>query len=151
MDDMYISPIYEEIVPVDDGKEIQTVGGWDYLLIWRQKIISELVLYFDDTILYEPLIILSPFLFALLGIIVIAKFGTNKTRKKSPVPEKILAYLKEHPGSTQKQLSQQWKPPGDRSATTSPNSSTPPVSEPNTVTASFSITSQKPEQNQTTP
>lgn len=46
IDGMYISPMYEEIVPIDDGKEIKIVTGWDYLKFWRHKIVSELIGFF---------------------------------------------------------------------------------------------------------
>lgn len=104
IDDMYISPMYEEIIPIDDGKEIRVVEGWDYLKIWRQKIISELIGFFSDTILYEVIILLSPYIFALLGIFCIFRWTANKKREPSPYREKILTHIKEHPGSTQTQI-----------------------------------------------
>lgn len=104
INDMYISPMYEEIVPIDDGKEIKIVAGWDYLKFWRHKIVSELIGFVDETILYEVIIVLSPFIFAPLGLLVIFRWTTTKKKNQSPYREKILTYIKAHPGCTQKQL-----------------------------------------------
>ncbi|MDE2519626.1 MAG: winged helix-turn-helix transcriptional regulator [Methanocorpusculum sp.] len=104
IDGMYISPMHKEIVPIDDGKEIKIVAGWDYLKFWRHKIISELIGIFNETILYEVILILSPFIFASLGLFCIGRWATNKKKNQSPYREKILTYIKANPGCTQKQL-----------------------------------------------
>ena len=66
---MYVSPMYEDSVPIDDGKVIHVLSGLDYLQFWRHKIVSELSGFFSHTVLYETFIFLSPLIFALLGFI----------------------------------------------------------------------------------
>ncbi|MDV0441342.1 winged helix-turn-helix transcriptional regulator [Methanorbis furvi] len=102
--DMEISPMYEEIVPIDDGKEIVLVEGWGYLEIWRQIVITDLVAIFEGTVLEWPLIIFSPVIFALLGFISVFIYTSRKNQKISLPQEKILAYLNDNSGSTQQQI-----------------------------------------------
>ncbi|MCZ9313365.1 MAG: hypothetical protein O0V67_08290 [Methanocorpusculum sp.] len=98
-------PIYENVTPVYDGKSINAVeDGWDSLPIWRQIIITDVSACFEGTILHRPYLFAAPVLFVLLGLFCILRFTSTKKRERSPIPKKLLAYIKTHPGSTQKQL-----------------------------------------------
>ena len=98
-------PMYENVTPVYDGKRINAVEDrWDLLPIWRQIVITDLSAYFEGTILHRPYLFVAPILFVLLGLFGILKFTSHKKHEKSLVPEKLLAYIKTHPGNTQKQL-----------------------------------------------
>ncbi len=101
---MKISPLLEKDAPIDDGTEIKVIEGWDRLKIWRQILLTRLSLLFDGTIAQDILILLSPFIFALLGFLAIFRWATTKKRNQSPYREKILAHIKANPGCTQKQL-----------------------------------------------
>ncbi|MCZ9313370.1 MAG: winged helix-turn-helix transcriptional regulator [Methanocorpusculum sp.] len=101
---MKISPLLEEEVPIDDGTEITFIQGWDTLKIWRQILLTRLSILFDGTIAQDILIVLSPFIFASLGLFCIGRWATNKKKNQSPYREKILTYIKANPGCTQKQL-----------------------------------------------
>lgn len=101
---MKISPLLEEELPIDDGTEILVIEGWDKLKIWRQILLTRLSLIFDGTIAQDILRVLSPYIFALLGIFCILRWAATKKREPSPYREKILTHIKEHPGSTQKQI-----------------------------------------------
>lgn len=98
-------PIYENVTPVYDGKRINTVeDGWHSLPLWRQIVITDLSAYFEGTILHRPYLFAAPVLFVLLGLCGILRFTSNKKRERSPIPKKLLAYIKVHPDNTQKQL-----------------------------------------------
>ncbi len=101
---MHVSPIYEEVIPIDDGKEIVLVEGWGYLKVWRQVIISRISGITEGTILEWPLIMFSPVIFALLGFICILIYTSRENRKPSPPQEQIITHLKNHPGATQQQI-----------------------------------------------
>lgn len=98
-------PMYENVTPVYDGKSINAVEDrWDLLPIWRQIVITDLSAYFEGTILHRPYLFVAPVLFVLLGFFGILKFTSHKKHEKSLVPEKLHAYIKTHPGVTQKQI-----------------------------------------------
>ena len=99
-----VSPIYEEIIPIDDGKEIHEVKGFEHLLIWREFFIGKIGFALGDSSFLDMLIFFSPILYALLGFFVILRFASAKSRNPSPIPEKILSFLHEHNGSSQKQI-----------------------------------------------
>ena len=99
-----VSPIYEDVVPINDGKEIHEVEGFEHLLIWREFVIGKIGFALGDSSFLDMLIFISPILYALLGFFVILRFTSAKSRTPSPVPEKILSYLHEHNGSSQKQI-----------------------------------------------
>lgn len=101
---MKISPLLEEELPLDDGTEILVIEGWDKLKIWRQILLTRLSLIFDGTIVQDILRVLSPYIFALLGIFCILRWAATKKREPSPYREKILTHINDHPGSTQKQI-----------------------------------------------
>lgn len=101
---MYVSPMYEDSVPIDDGKVIHVLSGLDYLQFWRHKIVSELSGFFSHTVLYETFIFLSPLIFALLGFICLLLCTTDRRKKPSSLQENILLCIRENPGITQKQI-----------------------------------------------
>lgn len=101
---MYVSPMYEDSVPIDDGKVIHVLSGLDYLQFWRHKIVSELSGFFSHTVLYETFIFLSPLIFALLGFICLLLCTTDRRKKPSSLQENILLSIRENPGITQKQI-----------------------------------------------
>ena len=101
---MYVSPMYEDSVPIDDGKVIHVLSGLDYLQFWRHKIVSELSGFFSHTVLYETFIFLSPLIFALLGFICLLLCTADRRKKPSSLQENILLSIRENPGITQKQI-----------------------------------------------
>ena len=101
---MYVSPMYEDSVPIDDGKVIHVLSGLDYLQFWRHKIVSELSGFFSHTVLYETFIFLSPLIFALLGFICLLLCTADRRKKPSSLQENILLCIRENPGITQKQI-----------------------------------------------
>lgn len=101
---MYVSPMYEDSVPIDDGKVIHVLSGLDYLQFWRHKIVSELSGFFSHTVLYETFIFLSPLIFALLGFICLLLCTADRRKKPSSLQENILLCIREKPGITQKQI-----------------------------------------------
>ena len=101
---MYVSPMYEDSVPIDDGNVIHVLSGLDYLQFWRHKIVSELSGFFSHTVLYETFIFLSPLIFALLGFICLLLCTADRRKKPSSLQENILLCIRENPGITQKQI-----------------------------------------------
>ena len=99
-----VSILDEQIEPIDDGKEIHEVKGFEHLLIWREFFIGKIGFALGDSSFLDMLIFFSPILYALLGFFVILRFASAKSRTPSPVPDKILSFLHEHNGSSQKQI-----------------------------------------------
>ena len=102
--EIQVTPLSGKITPIDDGKEILWIEDGTNLETWTQKSIVGFISHFQGTVLESMVLILIPIVSALLGVLCIGKFTSDKKQVNSPFPEKILAYLRKHPGSTQKQL-----------------------------------------------
>ncbi|MDV0443601.1 winged helix-turn-helix transcriptional regulator [Methanorbis rubei] len=99
-----VSLINEPLVPIDDGTEIHTVSDFESLTVVKDHIIFQIYQISKNTPFEGLVIILSPIIFILLGFFGILRFTSNKKREESQLPEKIISYIKNHPGCTQKQL-----------------------------------------------
>ena len=103
-DDVVITPNSERIEPINDGKEIIPDETGNRLLDFQRRVSVAFIEFFDGSILQNVIIILIPVITAFGGYFVILRFTSAKSRTPSPVPEKILSYLHEHNGSSQKQI-----------------------------------------------
>ncbi|MCZ0862320.1 winged helix-turn-helix transcriptional regulator [Methanocorpusculum vombati] len=99
-----VRDIAEDIIPIDDGKEILDVKGADALPFWRQILISRLSASSENTPLHDLVLIAAPFLFILLGCFYAARIYSEKQHIESSAARKIFAYIQENPGCSQKQL-----------------------------------------------
>ena len=99
-----IQEITEDTAADEDDREITDVSGLDALPFWRQILITRLSLSFEDTPLHVLIQIAAPFIFVLLGIFCAARFQSAKQQRKSTAPRRILTYIQENPGCSQKQL-----------------------------------------------
>jgi predicted transcriptional regulator len=87
---------------IGDGKDIIIdVEGADVLLFWRQMFISHLSAFAQ---LRDLILVVAPFLDTLLKYFCVAHFQSTKQRRGSIVPQRILVYVQENPGCSQKQL-----------------------------------------------
>ncbi len=110
-DDLVITPIDYEIVPVDDGIEGVTITGWLNLVYWKTVLPIYIGSYFD---FFEPTplgnmtsTILVPFLSTIFGICgTFVVFCRRKSPEKNPksTPAKILTYIQQHKFCSQKQI-----------------------------------------------
>ncbi|WP_143702807.1 winged helix-turn-helix transcriptional regulator [Methanocorpusculum labreanum] len=110
-DDLVITPIDYEIVPVDDGIEGVTITGWLNLVYWKEVLPIYIGSYFDY---FEPtplgnmtstiLIPVFSTIFGICGTFVV--FCRRKSPEKNPksTPAKILAYIRQHKFCSQKQI-----------------------------------------------
>jgi DNA-binding transcriptional ArsR family regulator len=110
-DDLVITPIDYEIVPVDDGIEGVTITGWLNLVYWKTVLPIYIGSYFD---FFEPtplgnmtrtmMIPLLTTIFGICGTFIV--FCRRKSPEKNPksTPAKILAYIRQHKFCSQKQI-----------------------------------------------
>ena len=103
-DDITITPNFERIEPVDDGKEIIQTNTGNWLVDFQRKAYVAIIELFSGTILQNIIIILIPVVTAFGGYLLFLRFASAKSRTPSPIPEKILSFLHEHNGSSQKQI-----------------------------------------------
>lgn len=102
-----IYPVDYEIVPdYDDGVIGYTVDGWFSLLHWRDLLAVHLLIpldFFEDTELgYFSGFYLYPLLIILLSSLAgILLFSRKSPDHLSPTAAKVLAFLEEHPVSTE--------------------------------------------------
>ncbi|MDR0439168.1 MAG: winged helix-turn-helix transcriptional regulator, partial [Methanocalculaceae archaeon] len=89
---------------VDDDMDVIDAKGATILLFWRQRLINHLSTFFEGTPLHNLILVATPFLFTLLEYFCVAHFRSTKQRMGSIVPQRILAYIQENPGCSQKQL-----------------------------------------------
>ena len=105
-----ISPFYEDPETLEPGLGSTTAilhpefysTGIKYSHI-KQKIVFAVFSPWVETPFREPVRLLTPVLFTLLGCLCIFRFAP-KEKRESPIPGKILAYLAEHPGASQSQI-----------------------------------------------
>ena len=97
------TPSDSEIVPVDDGTQIiEHTPLWD-LYFWKSKIMLFFDSLWNDTP-YQHLIrtVVIPLVSAVLGIILfVVLFSRKNPDHLSPTAAKVLAFLEEHPVSTE--------------------------------------------------
>jgi len=110
-DDLVITPIDYEIVPIDDGIEGVTITGWLNLVYWKTVLPIYIGSYFDY---FEPtplgnmtrtmMIPLLTTIFGICGTFIV--FTRRKSPEKNPksTPAKILAYIQQHKFCSQKQI-----------------------------------------------
>lgn len=106
-DDMVIAPADYEIVPIDDGTEIIENTPLLSLLLWRTEVLSFIDSLWRETP-YRDIVrnTVIPFTAAVLGISILIVFSRRKSPEKNPesTPAKILAYIRQHKFSSQKQI-----------------------------------------------
>lgn len=110
-DDLVITPIDYEIVPVDDGIEGVTITGWLNLVYWKEVLPIYIGSYFDY---FEPTplgdmtrTMMIPLLTTIFGVCgTFAVFCRRRSPEKNPdsTPAKILAYIRQHKFCSQKQI-----------------------------------------------
>ncbi|MBQ1179751.1 MAG: hypothetical protein IIX51_04160 [Methanocorpusculum sp.] len=97
------TPSDSEIVPVDDGTQIiEHTPLWD-LYFWKSKIMLFFDSLWNDTP-YQHFIrtVVIPLVSAVLGIILfVVLFSRKNPDHLSPTAAKVLAFLEEHPVSTE--------------------------------------------------
>ena len=108
--DSYISssssvftPADSEIVPIDDGtKVIEHTPFWDFYF-WKAKVMLFFdSLWYDTHYQYFIRTVVIPLLSASLGIILfVVLYSRRNPDRLSPTAEKIIAFLKENPISTE--------------------------------------------------
>ena len=103
-DDVTVTPNFERIEPVDDGKEIIQTNTGNWLVDFQRKAYVAIIELFSGTVLQNIIIILIPVVTAFGGYLLFLRFASAKSRTPSPIPEKILSFLHEHNGSSQKQI-----------------------------------------------
>ena len=106
-DDMVIAPANYEIVPIDDGTEIIENTPLLSLLLWRTEVLSFIDSLWRETP-YRDIVrnAVIPFTAAVLGFSIFIVFTRRKSPEKNPesTPAKILAYIRQHKFSSQKQI-----------------------------------------------
>ena len=106
-DDMVIAPANYEIVPIDDGTEIIENTPLLSLLLWRTEVLSFIDSLWRETP-YRDIVRggVIPFTAAVLGFSILIVFTRRKSPEKNPesTPAKILAYIRQHKFSSQKQI-----------------------------------------------
>ena len=106
-DDMVIAPANYEIVPIDDGTEIIENTPLLSLLLWRTEVLSFIDSLWRETP-YRDIVrnAVIPFTAAVLGFSILIVFTRRKSPEKNPesTPAKILAYIRQHKFSSQKQI-----------------------------------------------
>lgn len=103
-DDITVTPNFERIEPVDDGKEIMQTNTGNWLVDFQRKAYVAIIELFSGTVLQNIIIILIPVVTAFGGYLLFLRFASAKSCTPSPIPEKILSFLHEHNGSSQKQI-----------------------------------------------
>lgn len=94
----------QDIVPLDDGNTAIPVEGIFAVASIREKFLFWFDEIFENHPLQDFFRELYPVLFVLIGLGIPLRFISDKKRQTSPVPDAILSYLNEHPGSSQKQM-----------------------------------------------
>ena len=106
-DDMVIAPADYEIVPIDDGTEIIENTPLLSLLLWRTEVLSFIDSLWRETP-YRDIVrnAVIPFTAAVLGFSIFIVFCRRKSPEKNSesTPAKILAYIRQHKFSSQKQI-----------------------------------------------
>lgn len=102
--DLHISPIYEKIIPIEDGKEIIWLEEGSALYVLKQKVTVGILSFFEGTVLRDIVMILTPIISALFGFFFMVGWNAKEKRDQSPLLENILTHVKANPGCTQKQL-----------------------------------------------
>ncbi|MDY3203254.1 MAG: hypothetical protein RBQ80_07835 [Methanocorpusculum sp.] len=104
---MVIAPANYEIVPIDDGTEIIENTPLLSLLLWRTEVLSFIDSLWRETP-YRDIVrnAVIPFTAAVLGFSILIVFTRRKSPEKNPesTPAKILAYIRQHKFSSQKQI-----------------------------------------------